>query len=159
MTDEPFLARWSRLKAERRRGEALRAAEPAEAPPPAPADEPSPSEPAPAPAEEKPAELPPLDSLTADSDYSVFMKAEVPEETRLAALRKLWTSDPVLAAPDPLDFQNLDFRFPSVPEVVKTAYVVGKGFLDAAEKLAETEKKEEEEGPDAPPESATREET
>jgi hypothetical protein len=101
-----------------------------------------PAEPPPA-DEERAPELPPVETLTAESDYSVFMKAEVSEETRLAALRKLWTSDPVLAAQDPLDFQNLDFTFPTVPDVVKTAYVVGKGFLDAAEKLAEAVPEEE----------------
>jgi hypothetical protein len=132
MSDESFLQRWSRLKAEKRREEA--------APPPAPpVAESEPKPPVAAEEEKKPLELPPVETLTADSDYSVFMKAEVPEETRLAALRKLWTSDPVLVAQDPLDFQNLDFRFPTVPEVVKTAYQVGKGFVDAVEKLAEEE--------------------
>ena len=148
MSDESFLQRWARFKAEKRREE--RAVAPAEAPPqealPAAAQQ------APPPTEEaKPPELPPIETLTAESDYSLFMRAEVPEETRLAALRKLWTSDPVLAAQDPLDFQNLDFTFPKVPEVVKTAYVVGKGFLDAAEKLAE-------EGAGAKAESGTSEE-
>jgi hypothetical protein len=134
MSDESFLQRWSRLKTEKRR-EAPPEPEPA---PPSEAAVPAPVEAKPAEEEEKKKpELPPLETLTAESDYSVFMQEGVPEETRLAALRKLWTSDPVLAAQDPLDFQNLDFTFPEVPEVVKTAYVVGKGFLDAAEKLAE----------------------
>jgi hypothetical protein len=150
MSDESFLQRWSRLKTQTRREETR----PAPAPEPAP--EPDPQLPAPAEtatpepaAEEKKLELPPLESLTAESDYSVFMRPEVPEATRQAALRKLWTSDPILAAQDPLDFQNLDFTFPTVPEVVRTAYQVGKGFIDTVEKLAE----EPEAGSKSAPES------
>jgi hypothetical protein len=151
MSDETFLQRWSRLKAEKRREETAPAPEPA-----APAEAAAPPAPVEvtqaAPEEKEPPELPPVETLTAESDYSLFMRAEVPEETRLAALRKLWTSDPVLAAQDPLDFQNLDFTFPTVPDVVKTAYVVGKGFLDAAEKLAPAEegKAEKEESAEKP---------
>jgi len=140
MSEETFLQRWSRLKAERRR---------AEAEPVAPLETEDAGENVPVPAgggvpedaaEEKPQpELPPIESLTAESDYTAFMQPDVPEEMRLAALRKLWTSDPVLSAMDPLDHQNFDFTFPTVPEVVRTAYQVGKGFLDAAEKLAEAE--------------------
>jgi Protein of unknown function (DUF3306) len=134
MSDESFLKRWARLKAEKRQEKP--APEPEPAPPLAAVADAAPPAPDGEGEAEKPPELPPVESLDAESDYSVFMKAEVPEETRLAALRKLWSSDPVLAAQDPLDFQNLDFTFPTVPDVVKTAYVVGKGFLDASEKLA-----------------------
>lgn len=32
-----------------------------------------------------------ISSLTAESDFTVFMRKEVPEDVRRAALRKLWT--------------------------------------------------------------------
>jgi hypothetical protein len=146
MSDDNFLRRWSRLKTESRKS----------APPPLPEAEPAPQPPAPvepkAPAEAAPPELPPVEELTAESDYSAFLRAGVPEETKLAALRKLWTSDPTLAAPDPLDLHNFDYSFPTVPEVVKTAYQVGKGFIDALEET--TEEKEGEKKPrESPPET------
>lgn len=60
------------------------------------------------PAEEEeaidPATLPPLESLGADSDYSVFLKKGVPEALRLAALRQAWASDPFIR----------DFRSPAI---------------------------------------------
>jgi hypothetical protein len=140
MSDDNFLQRWSRLKAESRKA----------APAPLPAEEPAPQPPAPVeqkpPEETAPPELPPVEELTAESDYSVFLRPGVPEETKLAALRKLWTSDPTLAAPDPLDLHNFDYSFPAVPEVVKTAYQVGKGFIDALEEAAEGKEGEKKPG-------------
>ena len=147
MTDDNFLQRWSRLKAERRKA----------TPAPPPAEEPAPQPPAAVeqkPPDEKAApELPPIEELTADSDYSAFLRPGVPEETKLAALRKLWTSDPTLAAPDPLDLHNFDYSFPAVPDVVKTAYQVGKGFIDAIEEAAE--EKEGVKKPEASPPETT----
>lgn len=140
--DETFLKRWSRLKRERRE-EAKAAPEPGangrskkeSKPPPA-------KDAAPAEAEEGDpkvvAELPPIDSLGKDSDYSPFMRKGVPQALRLAALRKLWASDPVLAAPDPLDFHNVDYTHLAAPgQVVKTTYQAGRGFVDAVEKTAD----------------------
>ena len=37
------------------------------------------------------ARLPSIDSLTKDSDYSVFLNQDVPVELHRAALRKLWS--------------------------------------------------------------------
>lgn len=95
--DEPgFLARWSRRKAAARQGEREQA--PATEPAPAPADAaspPAPTAPA-APAEPEPPPLPSIESLTADSDVSVFMRPGVPEELRTAALRKMWLLDPAI---------------------------------------------------------------
>jgi hypothetical protein len=51
----------------------------------------------------EPEHLPPIESLGADSDYTVFLKAGVPEALRVAALRKLWVSDPLIR----------DFRHPA----------------------------------------------
>ncbi len=43
-----------------------------------------------------PASLPPLDSLTADSDFACFLREEVPPALRRAALRRAWTLDPAI---------------------------------------------------------------
>jgi len=131
--EQGFLARWSQKKLAERRGLDPEGA-PANAPPIA-----APVAPAvPAGDSSIPQELPPVDSLTKDSDFAPFLRAGVPAELRLAALRKLWTSDPVWALPERLDLHNLDYTFPGVPQLVQTAYRVGQGFLDAAEKIAET---------------------
>lgn len=78
---EQFLARWSRLKREQ-------------------AAEPAPRESLPAPAPEKP--LPPVDSLTPESDFSAFMQPKVDEELRRMALKKLFR-DPQFNVPDPFE--------------------------------------------------------
>ncbi len=45
---------------------------------------------------------PALETLGADSDYSRFMRAGVPEALRLQALGKLWRNHPVIGAVDEL---------------------------------------------------------
>ncbi|MGQ9370338.1 DUF3306 domain-containing protein [Azospirillum sp. ST 5-10] len=89
MTDDPesgdgdgFLARWSRRKRAAR--EDREAAAPADTS--GAADEEA----------VDPATLPALDTLGADSDYTVFLKKGVPKALRLAALRKAWASDPAI---------------------------------------------------------------
>ncbi len=52
--------------------------------------------------------MPPLDSLTFDSDYSAFMQPKIAEETRRAALRKLF-SDPSFNVMDGLDIYVGDY--------------------------------------------------
>ncbi len=56
-----------------------------------------------------PADLPDVDSLGKDSDFTVFMQDGVPEALRNRALRKLWTTDPVLANLDGLNDYDEDF--------------------------------------------------
>lgn len=79
--DGGFLARWSRLK---RAGQAP--------PAPVPLDV--------APAAEAPAfdpsTLPPVETLTIDSDLTAFLRPGVPSSLRSAALRRLWTLDPAI---------------------------------------------------------------
>ncbi|WP_448188710.1 DUF3306 domain-containing protein [Azospirillum sp. sgz301742] len=140
MTGESFLSRWSRLKqkeAEPRRPEP----EPESAPP-----LPAVAEPEAPPAEvlddkageDALADLPPVDSLTAESDFTPFLRAGVPEDLHRQALRKLWTSDPVFANDDGLkDYADDYTGLFKGAGIVKTAYRVGKGFLDAAEEVAE----------------------
>lgn len=54
-------------------------------------------------------ELPSIDSLTADSDFSVFMQSGVPAGLRIQALRKLWASDPALNEGDDLSDYGDDY--------------------------------------------------
>lgn len=62
-----------------------------------------------------PASLPSLDDLTQESDFSPFLRANVPEALRNAALRRLWALDPHLQGPDVLADYAWDFN---VPEAV-----------------------------------------
>lgn len=117
-TDEPFLGRWSRLKAEARRRDAP--ADEVGAEPPA-AEEPSPTatglprEPA---APEPPPQLPDLDQLDQDSDYSAFLAPGVDAGLRSRALRKLFHS-PKFNVFDGLDTYRDDFTsFPALGSVV-----------------------------------------
>ena len=73
---EPFLARWSRLKRE------------------APAAEKKDESSAPA--------VPPVEQLTPESDFALFMNPKVKEELRRLALKKLF-SDPHFNVPDPFE--------------------------------------------------------
>lgn len=93
--DEPFLARWSRLK--REQAEAPEAAPPAVAP--AVADD----EPV-----EAAAPLQPVESLTPESDFRPFMDAKVSPDTRRAALKKLF-ADPQFSVPDPFEAYSGDW--------------------------------------------------
>jgi hypothetical protein len=83
------LTRWSRLKRESARA--------AEAPKPAPGA-----------AEAPPPELPPLDKLGPDSDFSAFMDRRVDDGLRRLALKKLF-GDARLNAADGLDVFSEDY--------------------------------------------------
>ncbi len=54
--------------------------------------------------------LPSVESLGADSDYTVFMQEGVPDALRLRALSKLWRSHPLIAAGDDLTDYGDDYR-------------------------------------------------
>src|SRR5262245_44651983 len=47
----------------------------------------------PSPVEFDPASLPPIESISADTDITAFMRAGVPSELRHAALRRVWSTD------------------------------------------------------------------
>jgi hypothetical protein len=88
MSDEDFLKRWSRRKREVAKQEEA-------APAPAPVPE------APQAAGETeppfdPASLPPIESITALSDVTAFLREGVPAELTRAALRHVWTADPAI---------------------------------------------------------------
>ncbi|HWL83101.1 MAG TPA: DUF3306 domain-containing protein [Roseomonas sp.] len=88
MSGDGFLSRWSR----RKRGLEPEAPEPA-APSPAPD---AGADAAPAEPEFDLASLPPLESLGAESDFSVFLRPQVPALLRQAAMRRMWSLDPVI---------------------------------------------------------------
>jgi len=135
--DEPFLKRWSRLKSE----EGAEASEPADAIADAAVEGGALSETLTETHTETlgdgevpaidPADLPDVESLGKNSDYTVFMQAGVPDALRTTALRKLFASNPGLAVLDGLNEYDEDYsKLGMVNEVVKTAYKVGRGFLE-----------------------------
>lgn len=124
---EGFFARWSRLKqAARQPQEATAGRPPAEVPPAGPQ------------ATEPRLELPPIESLTAGSDYSAFMRPDVPEALRQAALRKLWRSDPVYANLDGLLEYGEDYaaEYRAATGIAATVYRVLEGMPDRGEPAA-----------------------
>ncbi len=159
--DETFLDRWSRRKrsggaapvvappateivtataaeapvaAERRRGPPLPHA--ARLPRETPADEAAPA------TDEPVAELPDIDSLDKDSDYTAFMRDGVPEHLRRQALRKLWLASPVHSIIDGLDDYDDDFTLQftdAVTKNVKSSFRVGKGFAPDDEAIEKAE--------------------
>ena len=122
MSDDQFLARWSRRKRE--------AKVVPDAPPPAqPVATPKPD---PAATAERPAadeldlsSLPPIDSITALTDVTAFLRKGIPPELTRAALRRAWAADPAIR-----DFVGLaenawDFNDPNA--------MPGFGPLDCSE--------------------------
>lgn len=127
-----FLGRWSRRKAEARRADpeppgpssAKRDSPTTQGQAPAVAPEPAPGMP----------DLPDIESLTAESDFRVFMGQGVPDDVRNQALRKLWRLKPSLANLDGLVDYGHDYtRGAIVVAGLKTAYQVGKGYLERIE--------------------------
>lgn len=123
-----FLARWSRRKRAAAEDAETHPAPPvAEAPGGAdalPAPEPEEAAPGEAPAvaraacpipevpEIDPASLPPVESLTAESDFAPFLRPGVPSLLRNAALRRMWSLDPAIRDYiGPVDYQ-WDFNSP-----------------------------------------------
>ena len=110
--DDDFLGRWSRRKHASRRGEALPQAAPeskpasAAAPAAARTTEVPASEPV-----EAPVELPPVESLTPESDFTPFMKEDVDPVLRRQALRTLFR-DPRFNVMDGLDVYIDDYSKP-----------------------------------------------
>jgi hypothetical protein len=108
---DDFLSRWSRRKIAARAGQepppAPAAAAPAAAVMPPTAQDAE--QPAPAP-------LPPVESLTPESDFTPFMKAEVDPATRRQALKTLF-ADPQFNVMDGLDVYIDDYSKPDpLPE-------------------------------------------
>ena len=109
VSDEGFLRRWARRKAESRTDVA-----PLPEPVAPVADYPPPTLPAPVPAPE-PARLPTMDDvaqLTSESDFSAFVARGVDAAVRRTALKKLF-ADPHFNAMDGLDVYIDDYTKPS----------------------------------------------
>src|SRR2546421_5990578 len=111
---EAFLSRWSRLKREAR-------VEKNEEPP-APA-------------------LPPVESLTPESEFSGFMHPKVKEELRRLALKKLF-SDPHFNLPDPFEAYSGDWTGgePIAPELLATLNQARSVLFTEEEKKAADER-------------------
>lgn len=99
MSDENFLSRWSRRKLAARDLPGTVEDEPVEAQVPQPAQAEPPSEPIP---------LPPVESLTPESDFTPFMQASVDPGLKRQALKKLF-GDPRFNAMDGLDVYIDDY--------------------------------------------------
>lgn len=145
---EGRLARWSRLKRETRtRGGADPVAAVAEQSHPpdqvaalAPEGEHLVARKAPG-EERQPAELPPIDSLDKNSDYTPFLKEGVPEDLKRQALRKLWSSDPAFMETDPYNVYNDDFtKFIPIDAAKDTSYKIGRGFCEPEDLMTDEEK-------------------
>ncbi|AHD08443.1 DUF3306 domain-containing protein [Phaeobacter gallaeciensis] len=81
--------------------------------------------------------LPDPDQMQQGDDFSVFLKETIPARLRTRALRRLWTSNPVLANVDGLLDYGEDFTDSAmVVENLQTAYQVGKGMTAHVEELA-----------------------
>ena len=140
--DEGFLRRWSRRKAEARSAPIEDASVPTETPPASREQPAEPEKEASAPIDPK--DLPDIESLDANSDFTVFMRPGVPEHLRALALRKLWRSDPIFSKLDGLVEYGEDYTIKSWPKgAIQTAYRVGRGFLEQIGDAAER--------PDQPP--------
>ena len=105
--DEGFLRRWSRMKSA---PADARAEPPAERVEPPPAGKDGASDPS----EQTP--LPPIESLTPDSDFTPFMQTDVDPQLRRGALNKLF-EDPRFNVMDGLDVYIDDYSKPDpLPE-------------------------------------------
>ena len=136
---ERFTGRWSRLKQDSR-APAL-GDEPKTADLPASVEADAPGEEAPTIAAE---DLPDIESLDKDSDYTPFMAQGVPEELKKLALRALWRSDPVLANLDGLNDYDEDFK-----AALDAGAEIMRKMREAEQKLSEGEAEPEQEEDDA----------
>ena len=140
MSDDHFLSRWSKRKHAANRGEPLKDQAPPVATPPAAADAAALAE-APSPPN-APEPLPPVDSLTPESDFAPFMKPEVDADLKRAALRTLFR-DPRFNVMDGLDVYIDDYSKPDpLPEEWLTQ-------LNQLSHLGDFRKEEQEKVPEA----------
>lgn len=152
--EEGFLGRWAQRKQEVRKQEARKEA----------AREPEPDIAPDAPPEvdfEQMSEaevlehlgLPDPDDLGLGADFKQFLGQAVPKQIRQRALRRLWTSNPVLANLDGLNDYEQDFTAAAtVVENLKTSYVVGEGFVKRVTEVVDemTDRVMAEAAPDLP---------
>jgi hypothetical protein len=139
VSDDNFLSRWSRRKHQVRQGVPLE-----EPPAPAPlAPVPSPA-PATSEAQSQPedAPIPPVESLTPESDFSPFMRAQVDPGVRTQALKTLF-QDPRFNVMDGLDVYIDDYSKPDpLPEgwLEKMSQVARLGAYEPPKEEPESER-------------------
>lgn len=146
-TDEAFLSRWSRLKVDESTTKTAVAPGPEAAEPEAVIEGGQLTE------EQIVASLPDIESLEEVSDFTPFLRDGVPELLKRQALRRLWRINPAFGEIDGLAEYAEDYTdTASVLAEVKTAYKVGRGYLDedvedetTAENLPETGTEDESE--------------
>ena len=87
------------------------------------------------------AELPPIETLTKESDFTPFLADKVPEFIRRRALSVLWRSDPLFGHLDGLNDYDLNYRvIDTVIDIAKdTIYRVGKGHRTDEEEAEDAE--------------------
>lgn len=130
--NEGFVHRWSRRAQQARHEEAAEPAHPAQAPEVEPDLDPG----------QQP-ELPDIETLDATSDYTAFLGANVPKVLRAAALRKAWTSDPVIAAHRPLVEYDWDCNAPGYGQL-KPNDLTGKLTRDLLRHIRSQEERADE---------------
>lgn len=80
------------------------------------------------------ADLPPLDSLTKDSDFTPFLQPGVPDIIKHKALRLLWRKDPFFNIRDGLNDYDEDYTvLHKVISELTGNYTVGRGHLSEDE--------------------------
>jgi hypothetical protein len=94
MSDEQFLARWSRRKQEAQADHAGPAREKAAEPQGSSRSDGAAAEPVPP--ETDLSKLPPIESIDAATDVTVFLRKGIPQELSRAALRRAWSADPAI---------------------------------------------------------------
>ncbi|MFC2969190.1 DUF3306 domain-containing protein [Acidimangrovimonas pyrenivorans] len=77
-----------------------------------------------------------LDAVEYGDDFSLFLKRGVPDALRRKALRKFFTSDPLLANLDGLNDYDEDYNNPA-HLVYKSSWDAVRGFLGEAEETVE----------------------
>jgi len=122
---EGFLRRWSRVKSE------VREAAPAPGVPAAPTA-PEPPQTRAASADGEAPQLPPVENLTLESDFSGFFHPKVDEDLRRSALRKLF-SDPHFNVMDGLDVYIDDYsKSEPIPAAMLASLKQAQRILDWA---------------------------
>lgn len=83
-----------------------------------------------------------LETLNKETDFSIFMKDGVPALLKRQAMAALWRSSPVFAVVDGLVDYDDDFGSPDLNmKTFKSAYQIGKGYLDKVDSDAEAKAK------------------
>ena len=100
---------------------------------------------------EVPSDLPDIETLTKDSDFSLFMREGTPEHLKKLALKKLFNSDPAFSVLDGLNDYDEDYSMIGmVAEAVSTRYKPGHGIV-----AAEDEKNSDQEAANIPNETSS----